>query len=149
MNELMKEEAIKRLQILSDAGLNSSVRTAFEKDNMLFCSDQTYFQTLCYGDLVRFDEDNLVDSSICNMVKEFETKNNCLVYHLTHEFTSHGEFLDLFIVTPDKDRWNADRNNLTNGLAYSYVFNLTIPDFSEFGTIGFDVRCGGLVRNDY
>ena len=149
MNESMKEEAIKRLQILSDAGLNSTVRSAFEKDNTLFFSDQTYFQTLCYGDLVQFDEDNLVDSSICRMVKDFEAKNDCLVYHLTHEFTNYGEFLDLFIVTRDKARWNADKNDLSKGLAYSYVFNLTVPDFSEYGTIGFDIKCGGLVRNDY
>ncbi len=104
MNESMKEEAIRRLQILSNAGLNSNVRSAFEKDNMLFCSDQTYFQTLCYGDLVQFNEDNLVDSSICKMVKDFEAESGCLVYHLTHEYTNYGEFLDLFIVTRDKSR---------------------------------------------
>jgi len=149
MDKPMKEEAIKRLQILSDAGLNSAVRSAFEKDNTLYCSDQTFFQTLCYGDLTEFDEKNLVDPSIWKKVKDFEEKNKCLVYHLTHEHTQYGEFLDLFIVTSDRKRWNADKEDLNNGLAYSYVINLTVPDFSEFGTIGFDIRCGGLVRNDY
>ncbi|MBR0420617.1 MAG: hypothetical protein IJI66_15745 [Erysipelotrichaceae bacterium] len=74
MDKPMKEEAIKRLQILSDAGLNSAVRSAFEKDNTLYCSDQTFFQTLCYGDLTEFDEENLVDPSIWKKVKDFEER---------------------------------------------------------------------------
>ena len=46
MDKPMKEEAIKRLQILSDAGLNSAVRSAFKKTTR--CTAQTRLSSRCF-----------------------------------------------------------------------------------------------------
>ena len=126
-----KEEALKRLQILTDAGLSSIVKEKFEKNNIIYCSNMTYFQTLCYGELIEFNKDTLVNPSWIDTIRRIESEYNCLVYHITRESTQFGDFLDLFIVSDETGRWNADKDDLNKGLAYSYVINTTIPEFSE------------------
>ena len=45
-----------------------------------------------------------------------------------------------------KKEWQTDREDLKDNIALSYVYNVDCPDFSEFGSIGFAQRFGGLVR---
>lgn len=80
------------------------------------------------------------------VVKEFEKKNNAVVYHILHSNTEFGELLALLYVSRYKEEWELDRKDLEDNIALSYVYNVDCPEFSEFGSIGFVQRFGGLVR---
>lgn len=80
------------------------------------------------------------------VVKEFEEKNNAVVYHILHSNTEFGELLALLYVSRYKEEWELDRKDLEDNIALSYVYNVDCPEFSEFGSIGFVQRFGGLVR---
>ena len=80
------------------------------------------------------------------VVKDFEEKNNAVVYHILHSNTEFGELLAILYVSQYKEEWQMDRKDLQEGIAFSYVYNLDCPDLSEFGSIGFARRFGGLIR---
>ena len=134
-----KEEAVARLEILKSKGLMGCVKRAFDtKKQTVYYSD--------YGGLFFFDDRGGAKQEWIDLVKKFEEDYGALVYHITHEYTSFGELLDLFFVSKYEEEWNYDRNDLYNGYSYAYVINLSEPLFSEFGTIGYKTFGGGLIR---
>ena len=142
--EQMKAEAVKRLEFLREnKGLMYPVVRSFNKKNPdLYYSERSPLGGILYW----FREDNNVNPEWIKLVKDFEEESGELVYHITHEYTSFGELLDLFIVSDDEDYWEEERERLYDGYAYCYVINLTEPSFSEYGTIGYKVLGGGIVR---
>ncbi len=80
------------------------------------------------------------------VVKDFEEKNNAVVYHILHSNTEFGELLAILYVSQYKEEWEMDRADLQEGIALSFVYNVDCPDYSEFGSIGFARRFGGLIR---
>ena len=80
------------------------------------------------------------------VVKDFEEKNNAVVYHILHSNTEFGELLAILYVSQYKEEWEMDRADLQEGIALSYVYNVDCPDYSEFGSIGFARKFGGLIR---
>lgn len=82
-------------------------------------------------------------------VRKFEEKTECMVYHVIQDFTNLGEMLTFLYVSPDKEEWELDREDLKMGTPLAYVANLDDERFSEFGSVG--VRAfmpgeSGLVR---
>lgn len=141
--ETQKEEAVKRLEILKSKGLMPCVKRAFDtKKQTIYYSE---FNGLG-GALYFFNETGGAKQEWIDLVKKFEEDYGALVYHITHEYTSFGELLDLFFVSKYEEEWNYDRNDLYNGYSYAYVINLSEPLFSEFGTIGYKTFGGGLIR---
>ncbi len=80
------------------------------------------------------------------VVKEFEETTGNLVYHVIHNFTEFGELLSMLIVSKYAEEWDMDMDDIQNGVAFSYVKNLTNEHFSEYGGIGIRQNIGGLVR---
>ena len=141
--ETQKEEAVKRLEILKSKGLMPCVKRAFDtKKQTIYYSE---FNGLG-GALYFFNETGGAKQEWIDLVKKFEEDYGALVYHITHEYTSFGELLDLFFVSKYEEEWNYDRNDLYNGYSYAYVINLSEPSFSEFGTIGYKTFGGVLIR---
>lgn len=79
-------------------------------------------------------------------IKEFEKKNNALVYHAIHSYTELGELLDLLYVSDNEEEWEYDLEDLENWCALSYCINLTDDMCSEYGTIAIKPAAGGLIR---
>ncbi|MBQ3295513.1 MAG: hypothetical protein IJH00_03410 [Erysipelotrichaceae bacterium] len=105
------------------------------------------WQSTSGGDLYRLSEDQDL------RVLQFEENNNCTVYHVVHdEYTmtdgTKMEMENYLYVSDSMSEWKEDREILKEGFAYSYVNNLTYPEFSELGEIGVAPRDGGLIRND-
>ena len=141
--EEMKNEAIKRLEIMKAQGLMNCVLRSFKKkDTELYMSENN---GLC-GALYYFNDLGGAKQEWIDLVNQFEEKYNCLVYHITHEYTSFGELLDLFFVSDCKEDWGDDMYDLYNKQSYAYVYNLSVPEYSEFGTIAYRVSGGGLIR---
>lgn len=92
------------------------------------------------------------NSRIKKEIEIFEKNYNALVYHVikgTYEIQDEKMTMDSFLyVSDNKDEWKLDRNDMKNGCLLSYVYNETIPIYSEIGYIGVCPANGGLSRND-
>lgn len=82
-------------------------------------------------------------------VRKFEEKTECMVYHVIQDFTNLGEMLTFLYVSPDKEEWEMDREDLKMGTPLAYVANLDNEMFSEFGSVSVEAYLpgkSGLVR---
>ena len=77
-----------------------------------------------------------------------EEKYNCTVYVITHEFAEFVELYNFLIVTDYKEEWDELLIEYSEGQhsAFAYVWNKTVNDFSEFGSILIDSFGGGIRR---
>ena len=124
-----KKEAIKRMKGL---GIIEDTIQQFEQ-----------------GDLVSYSlrgGNYWLDSTFKQLVTEFEEKHDYLVYYAILSYTSMGRMLSLLYISNREEEWSGDWKELKQGFQMSYVFNLDIPEYSEFGLIGFRPLFGGLVR---
>ena len=85
-------------------------------------------------------------------IKEIEDEYKCLVYAITHEITNIGETWSMLVIPQDNDGVD-DVLDKCNSLptsrdyyAFSYVWNKSDDDLSEFGDIVVRAACGGLKR---
>ena len=88
------------------------------------------------------------DEDLQNKIKEIEEKYNCTVYAITHDYTEFGELYSFLIITDYKEEWDdlIYKNSANEFYAFSYVWNKTDNDLSEFGTILVDSLGGGIRR---
>lgn len=124
-----KKEAIKRMKEL---GIIDDTIQQFEQ-----------------GDLVSYSlrgGNYWLDSAFKQLVTEFEEKHDYLVYYAILSYTSMGRMLSLLYISNREEEWSGDWKELKQGFQMSYVFNLDIPEYSEFGLIGFRPLFGELVR---
>ena len=141
MNTTIEERKIKALDIMKKLDIYKPYIKGFEKEN-----EVCYFERFA-GFWAWQDEDLMAK------VNEIESKYNCTVYAITHEFTEFGECYDFLLVTDYKEEWNnllecycgyADKNNTF--YAFSYVWNKDDDYCSEFGTIAIQSFGGGIRR---
>ena len=50
------------------------------------------------------------------------------------------ELVSILVVLDDTDRYQADIESAQEGYVYAYVYNITRPEYSEFGTIKVDKK---------
>lgn len=83
-----------------------------------------------------------------NKIKELEEKYNCTVYAITHEYAEFGELYNFLIVTDYKEEWDdlICKYSANEFSAFSYVWNKSDEDLSEFGTILIQSFGGGIRR---
>ncbi|WP_270277374.1 hypothetical protein [Enterococcus casseliflavus] len=127
--QLYKKEAIKRMKAL---GIIDDTIQQFEQADLVSYS-------LRGGNY-------WLDNSFKQLVAEFEEKHDYLVYYAILSYTAIGKMLSLFYVSNREEEWSGDWKELNEGFQMAYVFNLDIPEYSEFGLIGFKPIFGGLIR---
>lgn len=93
---------------------------------------------------VLFNVDNY--DYLMDVINDFEKKHNVLVYHVQLSHTDFGDCYSLLYVSSEKEEWNMDRDDIKIGYPLAYVWNKTIPEYSEFGYIGVRPSMGGLER---
>lgn len=81
-------------------------------------------------------------------IKEVESKFGGTVYAVIHNFFEFGECYTMLWVSQYKedqeyavDEWNENMSGV-----FAWVWNKTVEDFSEFGTVGIQSALGGLLR---
>ena len=123
-------EAIERMKMLK---LDKSCIEAFTKGKV--------WESEGYGALyeVNKEEQQIIDK----FEKEHE---GCLVYHMIHNKFEFGECYSILYVSPDKEEWQRDKEDIKDGYVFAYVENIDTPCFSEFGSIAVKPSTGGLVR---
>lgn len=130
--ENKKTEAINRMKTLK---LFAPCIKAFKDRDEVQLSEMT-------GGLYEFSG----DAELTAKVKEFEEKNNALVYHVIHTFTQFGELYNFLYVSDYQEEWEMDNEDIKDNYVMCYVWNKDDDFCSEFGTIAVNQRFGGLVR---
>ena len=143
LRQKQKLEAIERLKMLA---LHPSVLNNFTKYDKVYYSER---QNAIF-DGVLFEIEN--DSHYAELVKEFETEYNALVYHAQLCKTEFGTCLSLLYVSSHEDEWELDRSDILHThkdgtmRVIARVENLTDPYLSECGFIGIVRKNGGVSR---
>lgn len=125
-----KEEAVKRLKLMK-AG-DFIIKDL--RNGLLHCTEPygaTYY----------------VSDEMAEKIEKLEEKYDMYIYHVIHSY--HPEIGDMYsylYVCKDKEEWEYDIDDIKNGCILAYTENVTCPDFSEFGCIGYRPLFGGLVR---
>jgi hypothetical protein len=132
----LKNEAIKRCEILKGKG-------AFKQSvNQFIKSDKVSVSEPPFGAFYWLNEEEQ------KQVEDFEKQYNSLVYMVIRSFTEFGTLDSYLYVSQYKEEWEQDLQDLKEGCPLCYVYNKDCPEFSEFGSIGFEVvkMSGGLKR---
>lgn len=129
--EDLKKEAIRRLHRI---GIIEEAIDLFEEDDIVSVSENPY------GLLFELSEEAK------ELVNEFESEYNKLVYLANFAKTEFGGILSLFFVSDRTDEWVWDNRELDRGCSFVYCLNIDAPDFSEFLSIKFETSNGGIKR---
>ena len=135
MNITREEKKIKAVELLKKLDIYKPYIKGLQKeDNVCFFEN--------YGGYWAWQEPDLMKK-----VKEFEEEHNCLVYAITHEYTSIGEMYSFLIVTDYEEEWDTLLEKYGNQFyAFAYVLNKDDDDCSEFGTVALSSFGGGIRR---
>ena len=135
MNITREEKKIKAVELLKKLDIYRPYIKGLQKeDNVCFFEN--------YGGYWAWQEPDLMKK-----VKEFEEEHNCLVYAITHEYTSIGEMYSFLIVTDYEEEWDTLLEKYGNQYyAFAYVLNKDDNDCSEFGTVALSSFGGGIRR---
>ena len=92
--------------------------------------------------------DNSMIPELSNDIRNFECKNDCIVYAIIYnEFEEIGKHLTfLYVSNKGQDEWQAEKEALKAMNPIAYVMNLTYPELSEFGTVVLRSHDGVLER---
>lgn len=135
-----EQQKTRALELMQKMGIYDPYIKAFEKNETI-----TTFEH--YGGFWTTEE-NGAEKDLLNKIKEIEAKHDCVVYAVTHEIVEFGELYDLLIVQKQENEW--DYSFYDNGnkqyTAFAYVYNKSIPEFSEFGDISVHSFGGGIRR---
>ena len=86
----------------------------------------------------------LLETPILSLVKGFEKEHKgCKVFHI---ILGYGPFINLLYVGSYMEEWEYERPDKYN--VQSYVINLAIPEYSEFGRIAIKGNKGVLIRTE-
>ena len=130
-----EERKIKAIELLKELDIYEPYIEGFEQENNV-----CFFER--FGGYWVYQE-----PEILKKMKEIEEEFNCTVYAITHEYTEFGECYSFMLVTRYKYEWdNLLFKDGSTFYAFSYVWNKTNEDFSEFGTIGVKSFGGGITR---
>ena len=127
--ELMKEEAIRRMQQLG------MLKSTIEK----FKNGQLQVSQL---NGILFD----ADEEVQQIVNEHEKEFGELIYHVIHSFSNLGETYECLFVSQYMEDWKYENDMLKRNIVYAYVENKTAPENSEAGSIMVCNVNGGLIR---
>lgn len=128
--EQMKEEAIARMELLH---IHSNAIRDFKDKDIVNCSQ--------FGALFWLTDEQQ------KRVEKFEKESSNLVYHaIENHYVELGRMLTFLYVSPNMDEWEQDREELAAGEPLAYVANLSDEICSEYGHVGVEPCCGGLVR---
>ena len=124
------DEAIERMKLLK---LDTQCIEAFTKGKV--CESEGI------GALYEVNEEEQF------IIDKFEAHHEgCLVYHMIHNKFEFGECYSILYVSPDKEEWQQDKDDIKDGYVFAYVENLDDDFCSEFGSIAIKPQFGGLMR---
>lgn len=128
---LKKDEAIQRMKKMDIYG---RAREAFRRSGRVMCSEPPF------GGLYDLNDQQKA------VAKRLADENNALVYLVVRSKVEDMLMDSYFYVSDHEEEWPMDNDDIHEGYAVTWTENLTHPEYSEFGTIGFRSRGGGVIR---
>ena len=135
VREDKRNEAIKRMK---EIGISEDVIKGFEEHEIVKMSLPPF------GTVADIDDDDVLEA-----LRSFEKDYESMVYFVIK--TEAGEIGTLYTmcyVSDHPEEWEMDHNDIKEGYICAYVYNKTIPAFSEIGSIGFEVEDGKVTRTE-
>lgn len=130
--EQRKEKAI---ECLKELGIYKPYIQGFQKNNWV-CNFERFAGFWAFQ-----------DEELKNKIAELEEKYNFTVYAITHERFEFGECYSFLIIPEDNEDWEYVLEKVAKGYyAFTYVWNKSYEQDSEFGTIGIQSFVGGIRR---
>ena len=128
-----KAEAVRRMELL---GIYPETIRQFEKHDLVSISEPPF------GAFFWAQDKDL------ELIKEFETKNDAMVYMVVRTYFKELGKLDSYLFVGDYiEEWDCDRQDLTHDRIFAYVRSEDYPWCSEFGSIGIKrTLAAGLIR---
>ena len=87
-----------------------------------------------------------VPAEILMELRAWEKKYYNLVYHVIHSYYLGFETYECLSVSFYSDDWSFENETLDEGWPMSHSINITVPEYSESGTIQVENIKGSLVR---
>lgn len=137
MNISREEKKIEAIERMKAWGIFAPIVKQFEKEDLI--SESAPPLGACFW----LNEEQLA------RVREFEEKNNSLVYHVIHSYTNIGEMESYLFVSDYPEEWEMDRQDIGEGSQLVYVVNKDAPDCSEFGSIGIALTAAAGLRRTW
>ena len=128
---LKKEEALKRMKKMDIFG---RAREAYRRSGRVMCSEPPF------GGLYDLNDRQKA------VVKRLEDEHKALVYLVVRSKVEDMLMESYFYVSDHEEEWGMDNDDIHEGYAVTWTENLTYPECSEFGTIGFRSFGGGVLR---
>lgn len=122
-------EAVNRMKLL---GLHENAIQDFVNEGKLNLSDNGFLFWL--------------NESEQNIVDQWQQETGNLVYHVVKTRTTFGLMYSFFYVSKYEEEWFMDNADLQEGYAVCYVYNADDELSSEYGSICFEMKFGGIVR---
>ena len=120
MKEKMKQEAVERMEML---GISTTAIKIFEEDGEVGLSVSPAFP-ICE-----------ITPEYKKLIDKWEEKTGSMAYHAIYNGAAVGALLSILFVSSDEEEWELDKREMEAGSPMAYVFNLDIPEFSEYGSI--------------
>lgn len=142
MNETELKERQKQIacECMERFGILEDIRKEFKETGKLFYSERMneVFDGILYwvSNHPEWEE----------QIKNLEEEYGVLVYHAYLYHASYGTVLDCLYVSANPDCFEDTLEDSKDGIASIYTINLTIPDFSEFGSGAYKPLNGGISK---
>ena len=144
--QVKREEALKRLQILKEMGMvyTPAIKCFKNGEDIGIFENQGVMKAVYYQVYLNTGDGGFYDN-LKKAIEEFEAEEEAVVYLVLVTHTVVGTLCHMFHVSDNEDEWEMDREDLKQGYAFVYGYNMEAPIFSECGDIAFkmDSRCGG------
>ncbi len=129
--EKLKAEAILRMKKI---GISGEAAALFEKENIIGKS------------LPKSTDFSALDKEQTELAKTLEEKHGILIYFVITAYTSIGEIDSYLYVDGNEEQWEKERAELAENKTSAYICVCKIPDYSAFGTAGFEIIPGAEIR---
>lgn len=143
MNENIKNEILKRYEILFEQGLIMEVED-WVRDRKILINDEMdlFGDGILSGIVFTLDE----KPEYAPYVEKIESEEGVKVFTGIVSHTVFGTMLSLLFVAPIESEWEVERKFMKNEhIHYAFVFNFK-EEICELGSIRYEVMGGGLVR---
>ena len=126
--QIMKKEVLERIIKL---GLDLQIYESFCFENKLLCSDN--------GEITK------VPKNILDEIKAWQKQYGNIVYHVIHSNYAYNTYECLSVSCYQED-WEFEREIMQDDWVMSHSINITIPTFTESGSIKIANEKGILKR---
>ena len=126
----IKQEALSRMKLLD---IDGAAIDKFEKTGEITCFDWPYNK-------------KPIPEEVLQKAKEIEKKYDITFYIATFNETMFFDMYSFLYVSSNKADWDFDKEELTHGQTYAWVYNMSHPDMNEIGSVQISSKNGALIR---